>query len=198
MKKKKKLWMILVIAAVLEIPFQIWIMPMLRIKTFENDYISITYPSKYRSQTNDVMDYAFSYNRKSYFRIRTTYMNGENFSERTENYINNVVRINNGKGAKLNERTMYSPSFFFSIREDETISLDRTEELTLSGKPAVLAIFKDTEYYFAAAVIDYSSTRICLIEFGLMPDENNEQFVRDIIPTLILKQTETTGRAAKL
>ena len=177
----------LITTFIISIPLKIWVLPILKGEEITKKYyinydMEIIYPKEYVRKRNGEMNFCFdNKNNISFFLIRMKAADEQPLSERAEKYINDTVRINNGNDVSYNEVLRTCPNITFSIKNEETISLDKSEEIKAGDKNAVLAVFKGTEYYIAAVIIDYSSSEICLIEFVLMPDENNEQMIRDIL-----------------
>ena len=182
--------LILFILFAFEIPLKIWVLPILKGEEITKDFyqstnLTIIYPKEYVQESNGSRDFRFTNkNNGSFFRIRTKTADEKPFSERAEKHINDVIRINDGYGASYEETREISPDIAFYIQWEETISLGSKEEIKVGEEDAVLVIFRGTEYYIAVVIIDYFKDEICLLEFVLIPDENNEQMIRDILITL--------------
>ena len=177
----------LIFSHIIGIHLQIWVLPILQGEEITKKYyvnydMKMIYPKEYVRKKNGEMNFRFTNEKNaSFFQISMKTADENPLSERAEKIINDIIRINNGDGISINEILITCPDIAFSIKNGETISLNKSEEIPAGGKNAVLAIFKGTEYYIAAVIIDYSSDEICLIEFVLVPDENNEQIIRDIL-----------------
>ena len=182
--------LLMALYVVFEIPIKIWVLPVLKGEEITKDFykdinLTIIYPKEYVRVRNGHQDFRFSNkNNGSFFRLRTKTADEKTFSERAEKHINDVIRINNGYGANYEETIEISPDIAYYVKDEETISLGSTEEIKVGEEDAVLVIFKGTEYYIAAVIIDYLNYKVCLLEFVLTPDENNEQMIRDILITL--------------
>ena len=164
-KGKKKLWLILVAAAVLEIPFQLWILPMFRSTTadFENDYITFTYPKEYSSKKTSKDFYSF-------------------------------MDTDTGNFFHLSYRTLWSRDTLESCTEFQ-IEMNtlggfsahkETEDITADNEPAKFVQY-GSPYSYSAEVIVLHGGKRYLLFFYLQFNQGNEQMIKDIVASIEFK-----------
>ena len=88
-------------------------------------------------------------------------------------------------GETLKDRSEYYEKSYSDF--DKDCVFEKTEDITVDGKPAKFVTFGVPEYRMAFLIIDYSEDCFVIFEFHVSEGEDTDQFNLDIIKSIKFK-----------